>query len=52
MEANAKQTDYCVYLFTILLVGLVLNAAMNCGGQTRFLLSSWFQSSPKKELSP
>jgi divalent metal cation (Fe/Co/Zn/Cd) transporter len=26
MQADAKQTDFCVYLSTILLVGLLLNA--------------------------
>ena len=28
MEADAKQTDFCVYLSAILLVGLLLNAAL------------------------
>ena len=28
MHADAKQTDFCVYLSTILLLGLVLNAAL------------------------
>ena len=28
MHADAKQTDFCVYLSAILLLGLVLNAAL------------------------
>src|SRR5205809_6866405 len=28
MKADAKQTDFCVYLSAILLVGLLLNAAL------------------------
>lgn len=28
MHADAKQTDFCVYLSAILLAGLVLNAAL------------------------
>jgi divalent metal cation (Fe/Co/Zn/Cd) transporter len=28
MKADARQTDFCVYLSAILLVGLVLNAAL------------------------
>jgi divalent metal cation (Fe/Co/Zn/Cd) transporter len=31
MRADAKQTDFCVYLSVILLAGLLLNAAL--GGQ-------------------
>jgi divalent metal cation (Fe/Co/Zn/Cd) transporter len=30
MQADAKQTDFCVYLSAILLLGLVLNAALGC----------------------
>jgi len=29
MEADAKQTDFCVYLSAIMLVGLGLNAGLN-----------------------
>ena len=29
MRADAKQTDFCMYLSAILLVGLLLNAALN-----------------------
>ena len=28
MKADARQTDFCVYLSAILLVGLVLNATL------------------------
>ena len=28
MDADARQTDFCVYLSAILLVGLLLNAAL------------------------
>jgi divalent metal cation (Fe/Co/Zn/Cd) transporter len=28
MHADAKQTDFCVYLSAILLLGLILNAAL------------------------
>jgi divalent metal cation (Fe/Co/Zn/Cd) transporter len=28
MQADAKQTDFCVYLSAILVVGLLLNAAL------------------------
>lgn len=35
MNADAKQTDFCVYLSGVLLAGLLLNAALGCGGQTR-----------------
>lgn len=31
MHADAKQTDFCVYLSMILLVGLILNAALGWG---------------------
>lgn len=38
MRADAKQTDFCVYLSVILLTGLVLNATLgDGGGQTQSL---------------
>jgi|SRR5437867_4240386 len=35
MKADARQTDFCVYLSGIVLVGLVLNAGLDGGGLTR-----------------
>jgi divalent metal cation (Fe/Co/Zn/Cd) transporter len=38
MHADAKQTDFCVYLSVILLLGLVLNAALGWWWAARLLL--------------
>ena len=35
MKPDARQTDFCVYLSAILLVGLVLNATLGGGGPIR-----------------
>ena len=37
MEADAKQTDFCVYLSALLLAGLLSIRLWDGGGQTRLL---------------
>jgi len=49
MKADARQTDFCVYLSAILLVGLVLNATLGWWWADPVAAWSWFHSLRRKD---
>jgi divalent metal cation (Fe/Co/Zn/Cd) transporter len=52
MHADAKQTDFCVYLSAILLLGLVLNAALGWWWADPVSALIMFLSLRRKEWRP